>query len=78
MTAPASAFDKKNRLENQWPAPLSAKELDRTFPGILDSTVMLSAGANIIMQLALPAVGYGVAESRVKSGSVLHLSLIHI
>lgn len=72
MTAQASAFDKKNRLENQWPAPLSAKELDRTFPGILDSTVMLSAGANIIMQLALPAVGYGVAESRVKSGSVLH------
>ncbi len=70
MTAQASAFDKKNR--HQWPAPLSAKELDRTFPGILDSTVMLSAGANIIMQLALPAVGYGVAESRVKSGSVLH------
>ncbi len=75
MTAQASAFDKKNRLENQWPPPLSAKELDRTFPGILDSTVMLSAGANIIMQLALPAVGYGVAESRVKSGSVLRRPL---
>lgn len=75
MTAQATAIDNKTRLENKWPEPLTAKELDRKFPGVLDNTVMLSAGANIIMQLALPGVGYGVAESRVKSGSVLHRPL---
>lgn len=34
--------------------------------------MLLAGGANIILQLALPAVGYGVAESRVESGSILH------
>ncbi|MCW2496891.1 oxygenase MpaB family protein [Jatrophihabitans sp.] len=29
---------------------------------------LMAGGANVIMQLALPAVGYGVAESRVTSG----------
>lgn len=72
MTAQATAFDNKTRLEHQWPTPLTAKELDKKFPGIMDLTVILSAGANIIMQLALPQVGYGVAESRVKSGSIMH------
>lgn len=72
MNAQASPIEnKKPRLERQWPTPLTAKELDQKYPGILDATVLLSAGANIIMQLALPAVGHGVAESRVESGSVL-------
>ncbi|KZX67011.1 hypothetical protein A3724_11115 [Alcanivorax sp. HI0033] len=34
--------------------------------------MLLAGGANIILQLALPGVGYGVAESRVESGSILH------
>ena len=72
MNAQATAIDKKTRLEHHWPEPLTAKQLDAKYPGILDSTVFLSAGANIIMQLSLPAVGHGVAESRVTSGSVLH------
>ncbi len=75
MNAQATPIENKTRLENQWPEPLTAKELDQKYPGILDLTVLLSASANIIMQLALPAVGYGVAESRVKSGSVLHRPL---
>lgn len=75
MTAQATSIDNKTRLENQWPEPLTAKQLDQKYPGILDATVFLSAGANIIMQLALPGVGYGVAESRVTSGSVLHRPL---
>ncbi|MGH3427831.1 MAG: oxygenase MpaB family protein [Mycobacteriales bacterium] len=32
---------------------------------------LLAATANVIMQLALPGVGYGVVESRVDSGSLL-------
>ena len=75
MNAQATAIQNKTRLENQWPEPLTAKQLDQKYPGILDLTVFLSAGANIIMQLANPAVGHGVAESRVKSGSILHRPL---
>jgi len=59
-------------LETQWPAPLSAREWDQRFPGVLDSVGMLAAGANIIMQLALAPVGHGVAESKVHSGSIFH------
>ncbi len=33
---------------------------------------VLAGPANVIMQLALPAVGYGVKESRVESGSLFH------
>ncbi len=75
MNAQASPLQNKPRLEHQWPEPLNAKQLDQKYPGILDLTVFLSAGANIIMQLANPAVGHGVAESRVKSGSILHRPL---
>ncbi len=75
MNAQASPIQSKTRLENDWPKPLTAKELDQKYPGILDLTVFLSAGANVIMQLALPGVGYGVAESRVKSGSIIHRPL---
>ncbi|WP_298178115.1 oxygenase MpaB family protein [Saccharomonospora sp.] len=31
---------------------------------------LLAGGANVIMQLALPAVGYGVVESRVDDGNI--------
>jgi uncharacterized protein (DUF2236 family) len=31
---------------------------------------LLAGGANVIMQLALPAVGYGVVESRVHDGNI--------
>ncbi|PKL95273.1 MAG: hypothetical protein CVV18_06125 [Gammaproteobacteria bacterium HGW-Gammaproteobacteria-8] len=58
--------------ETQWPAPLSAKEWDERFPGVMDSIGLFGAGANIIMQLALAPVGHGVAESKVQSGSIFH------
>jgi len=36
----------------------------------LMGVALLAAPANVVMQLALPAVGYGVLESRVESGRV--------
>ncbi|MCG8393362.1 MAG: oxygenase MpaB family protein [Pseudomonadales bacterium] len=72
MTAQASLESRSTRLEHEWPTPPTPKELDNRFPGIFDGAMLLAGGANIILQLALPGVGYGVAESRVKSGSILH------
>lgn len=72
MTAQASLQSRPARLEQQWPTPPTARELDDQFPGIFDGVMLMAGGANIILQLALPAVGYGVAESRVESGSILH------
>lgn len=51
-------------------APLSARELDRLLPGALDGINIMAGGANVIMQLAWPAVGYGVKESRVETGNL--------
>ena len=51
-------------------ASLSANELDQQFPGILDAVSLMAAGANVILQLARPEVGYGVLESRVESGQI--------
>ncbi|SFQ53970.1 Uncharacterized conserved protein, DUF2236 family [Amycolatopsis arida] len=43
-------------------------------PDVREHTIigagLLAGAANVIMQLALPAVGYGVVESRVDSGNV--------
>jgi uncharacterized protein (DUF2236 family) len=55
------------------PIPGSARRRPRRAPR-LDDTLMglalLLGPANVIMQLARPAVGYGVLESRVESGRV--------
>lgn len=61
----------QSRIEMKWPAPLTAKEWDERFPGILDSIGFMGGPANVIMQLARLPVGYGVKESRVESGSVI-------
>ena len=47
-------------------------ELDRVESSDVDilGPALLSGPANVIMQLALPAVGYGVYESKVESGSI--------
>jgi uncharacterized protein (DUF2236 family) len=37
---------------------------------LLNPAAMLMPAANVIMQLSLPGVGYGVQESRVDSGNV--------
>ncbi len=46
----------------------------RTSPDLRQKTIigagLLAGGANVIMQLALPAVGYGVVESTVDSGNI--------
>ncbi len=61
----------QSRIEMSWPEPLTPKEWDDRFPGILDSLGFLGGPANVIMQLARLPVGYGVMESPVESGSVL-------
>ncbi|MFI9510519.1 oxygenase MpaB family protein [Nocardia sp. NPDC052566] len=38
----------------------------------LDFWSFAGAAANVVMQMARPGVGYGVAESRVESGSLMH------
>ncbi|WP_150304557.1 oxygenase MpaB family protein [Pseudomonas saliphila] len=57
------------------PIPLTARELDQQFPGILDAVSLLAGGANVILQLARPGVGYGVLESRVESGQIFRRPL---
>ena len=58
------------RTPKQELAPLTAGELDRQFPGILDGVSLLAGGANVILQLTRPGVGCGVLESRVDSGQI--------
>ena len=43
-----------------------------TVADAIDFWSFAGAAANVIMQLALPPVGHGVAESTVTSGSPLH------
>lgn len=50
--------------------PRSPRDWEAQFPGILDGVNILGGGANVILQLARPEVGYGVMESRVESGSL--------
>jgi len=57
-------------IASRWPSPLTGEEWDRRFPGVLDGVAFMTGGANVIMQLGRPGVGYGVVESRVHSGSV--------
>lgn len=54
----------------RWPEPLTAAQWDERYPGTLDSIGLMGGAANVIMQLALAGVGYGVLESRVESGSI--------
>lgn len=58
------------QIQKQWPAPLNGREWDRVFPGVMDGIGVLGGGANVIMQLALMPVGYGVADSKVESGAL--------
>lgn len=57
-------------LQTQWPEPLTPREWDRRFPGILDGIGLMAGGANVILQLSLLPVGRGVLESRVESGNI--------
>lgn len=70
MNPSASAIHYTASLQSHWPAPLSPREWDQHYPGILDALTILGGGANVVMQLAMPAVGYGVKESRVDSGAL--------
>ncbi|WP_020670810.1 oxygenase MpaB family protein [Amycolatopsis nigrescens] len=48
----------------------AVREQEAVLDEAMVGAALLAGGANVIMQLARPGVGYGVAESRVHSGSL--------
>ncbi len=68
--ASADAPAHHTTMQHQWPEPMTPKEWDRRFPGILDGVAVLGGVANVILQLASLPVGHGVAESKVESGAI--------
>ena len=62
---PVSSQPQKN-----WPQPLSPREWDQRFPGILDGIHIIAGAANVVLQLARRPVGYGIIESKVDSGNL--------
>jgi uncharacterized protein (DUF2236 family) len=47
---------------NEWIDPLTPKEWDDRFPGVLDGVGLLGGAANIILQLAYKPIGAGVVS----------------
>ena len=70
MSATEPPQDQGAPLQRQWPAPLTPREWDRRFPGLLDGVALMAGGANVILQLSRLPVGRGVLESRVDSGNI--------
>jgi len=70
MTASSPLSTPAATIQTDWPKPLTPKEWDRLFPGILDAIPVIGGAANVVMQLARPGVGYGVMESKVDSGNI--------
>lgn len=70
MKTSAHLATNSSSVPARWPAPLTAREMDQQFPGMLDGIQILAGAANVIMQLSRSGVGYGVMESRVHSGNV--------
>lgn len=62
--------DRLAPLQAKWDTPLTPKQWDERFPGILDGIALMGGAANTIMQLARMPVGYGVMESKVDSGNI--------
>jgi uncharacterized protein (DUF2236 family) len=52
-------------------ANAAAASPDFDLRDLIDGAGLLASTANAVMQLALPAVGYGVLESKVESGQVM-------
>jgi len=70
MSAYESAEAHAASASERWPAPLTVTEWDEAYPGIIDGIGIIAGPANVIMQLAHPGIGYGVADSRVESGAL--------
>ena len=70
MTTAEQTDTSTGAIQTQWPAPMTAREWDRRFPGIMDGVAVLGGAANVIMQLARLPIGYGVADSKVESGAL--------
>ena len=52
-------------------ADAAAASPDVDLRDLIDGTVLLAGTANLVMQLARPAIGYGVLESKVESGQAM-------
>jgi uncharacterized protein (DUF2236 family) len=52
-------------------AGAAAASPDFDLRDVLDGAVLLAGTANLVMQLARPAIGYGVLESKVESGQAM-------
>ena len=52
-------------------ADAAASSPDVDLRDLIDGTVLLASTANLVMQLARPAIGYGVLESKVESGQTM-------
>lgn len=65
-----SATRRADALLTEWEPPRTPRQWEQDFPGVLDPYGVLAGAANVIMQLALPPVGYGVMESPVDTGNL--------
>ena len=69
--SPASLSTEQTRIQISQRTPRwNRNQVDLT--DALDFWSAAGAAANVIMQMSWPEVGYGVAESRVHSGSLMH------
>jgi uncharacterized protein (DUF2236 family) len=69
-TEPTASRPLSSQIQKNWPKPLSAREWDQHFSGILDGIHLVAGAANVIIQLAHRPVGYGIIESKVDSGNL--------
>ncbi len=70
MTATASVPASAEPIGPE-PAARRAPAADFDVRDMMDGAVLLASTANVVMQLARPAVGYGVTESKVDGGQVM-------
>lgn len=70
MTSAYDPSSPKSPWTTRWPEPLTPAQWGQRYPGTLDAVGVMGGAANVIMQLAMAGVGYGVLESRVESGSI--------
>ncbi len=72
LTAEARLTTAETRITVTQQIPRWIRKKDVDLSDALDFWSAAGAAANVIMQMSWPEVGYGVAESRVESGSLVH------
>ena len=72
LTAEARLTTAETRITVTQQIPRWIRKKDVDLSDALDFWSAAGAAANVIMQMSWPEVGYGVAESRVESGRLVH------